>query len=524
MSPRNISNAALIVLFAAALLAPTFDLFVRADVERDTAPEFRAPTPKPTLKPDPEALYKYPARYESHFNDTFGLRDKILRLNSIQKYFGLKLAPTRSQVVGEHGWIYYAGDYSMEVVSGALPFTEAQLMAWQGELEARAAMHAAGGRRYLFALVPNKESIYPEHLPASIPRNGPTRMDQFVAWMSAHSDVNVLDMRPAFLAAKQHDTGPMDPLYTPHGTHWTSRGVYTAYNALVGRLAEGTSYAGPLPFEAFEIQRYEVGADSLASNLYLMGLLVQPGDSLVRREPNRIQLLEQTIRAPTWVRTRGLDPNLLPHTIVFHDSFGPFIAATLAQSFETLDMSEGLYDRQRIDGRNTRIVVEMFVERYLRNHVPSPTAVPEPPLAVDSGVFDALPHVLFDLAATPEKARPVDGLDLTRTADGGYRLQRTSAKDGLVCGPFPMPAQGEVRVQIEFESDATGSLDIMWRRAGDEGFKRNQRAMLPASSRRDTRDISIPALGGMCEIMLRPTGMQPPVVVRACRVRSGLAP
>jgi len=201
-------------------------------------------------------------------------------------------------------------------------------------------MHAAAGRRYVFILIPNKETVYPERLPDSIRPSGPTRMDQFFAWMRARSTVDVLDLRPAFHAARAADTGPMDPLYTPHGTHWTSRGVYTAYEAVVGHLTKDTQYAGPKPFSDFYLIHLPDGADSCASNLYLTGLLVQPGDALFRHAENTYTVLEQKTTSPQWLRTRGNDSNLLPHTIVFHDSFGPFIALTLASAFETLDMSE----------------------------------------------------------------------------------------------------------------------------------------------------------------------------------------
>jgi hypothetical protein len=515
-------DVAIVVLFLGAVLAPTFDLFVREDIERGPAPEFRNPAPKPGFPRDSKEFYKFSSAYEAHFNDTFGLRDKLLRLNSAEKYFGLGTSPAKAQIVGRDGWIYYAGDRSMEIIRGALAFDEGQLADWQAELEQRSRMHATGGRRYVFVLIPNKETIYPERLPSSILPSGPTRMDQFFAWMREHSTVDVLDLRPAFLAAKKDDTGPMDPLYTPHGTHWTSRGVYAAYAAIVGHLAEGTSCAGPHPLSEFDIVRYENGADSFASNLYLTGLLVQPGDSLFYKVPNVFTVIEQKDSSPKWLRTRGNRPDLLPHAIFFHDSFGPFIAHTLANAFQTLDLSEGLYDRSRIQARDTKIVVEMFVERYLRNHQPDPRV--EPPLDEDGGDFLGLKNVLFDLATTPDAAHAVEGLGLTRTDDGGFRLERRGAKDGLVLGPIRVPKSGEVRMLVDLEAEEPASLDVMWRRLPDGAFTRIARTQLPIGRGRETRDVVVPIQDGEYEIMLRPTDMRPAVVVHACAIRSAQAP
>jgi len=509
-------------LFLGAIAATTVDLLVRDDEARGPAPEFRTAAPKPGFPRDAKAFYKFPAEYEAHFADTFGLRDKLLRANSIEKLLWSGLSPTNSQIVGDDGWIFYAGDRSMEIIRGVKPLSNEALAAWQREFDERARMHAAGGRRYLFVLVPNKETIYPERLPDSIRPTGPTRMDQLLAWMREYGRADLLDMRPAFLAAKKDDTGPLDPLYTPYGTHWTSRGVYTAYAAIVGHLAQGTNFRGPLPFSDFQLVRYAEGADSFASNLYLSGLLVQPGDALFRVQPNTLSVIEHKLSPPRRFRTRSLEANLLPAAVVFHDSFGPFISVTLAQSFQSLDMCEGVYDRSRIDPRETKIVVEMFVERYLFRHPPRPTT--EPPLDPVGGGIHGLAHTLFDLAATPDAARAVEGLGLTRTESGGLRLERKSAKDGLVLGPFRSPKTGVVRMFFVLEAAEKGSLDVMWRRVGTESFNRLARTQVMIGPRREARDVDLPALGGEVEIMLRPTSMQPAIIVHECTVEAAEAP
>lgn len=519
---RTVVDVGTVVLFAGAIAAPTFDLLVRDDQARGPAPEFRLAAEKPGIPRTAEDLYKFPADYEAHFGDTFGLRDKLLRWNSYEKYFWLDVSPTKAQLVGKDGWIFYAGDLSMEVVRGALPFSEQDLALWQGELEGRSRMHAAGGRRYLFVLVPNKETIYPERLPMGVHPDGPTRMDQFFAWMKQHSDVDVLDLRPAFQAAKAEDTGPMDPLYTPHGTHWTSRGVYAAYAAIVGHLAEGTSYAGPHPFSAFQLVPFPAGADSFASNLYLHGILVQPGDGLFLREPNSFSVLEQSDAPPSWLRTRGNGANLLPHAIFFHDSFGPFISLTLAHSFSILDMSGGKYERTRIDARDTRIVVEMFVERYLRNHVPDPA--PEPPLPFDDASYEERTHLIFDLSRTPAEARPVEGLRATPLDGGGLRIERTASRDGLVLGPIRLPRAGEVRMSLDLAVETPATLEVLWRRTDGEYFKRLDRTFLPLAGGRETRETTLPPLGAECEIMLRPAENGAAIDVHGLVIRSALPP
>jgi hypothetical protein len=86
MRARRGLDAALVAAFLAALAAPTLDAFVRDDAARGPAPEMRAASPMPDLPRDLDGLSRFPAAFEAHFADTFGLRDRLLRLNSLEKY------------------------------------------------------------------------------------------------------------------------------------------------------------------------------------------------------------------------------------------------------------------------------------------------------------------------------------------------------------------------------------------------------------------------------------------------------
>jgi len=62
-------------------------------------------------------------------------------------------------------------------------------------------------------------------------------MDQLYDYMKAHSKADVVDVRPALIAARADDvpdTG--DLVYFPLGTHWSRRGAIVAYNAIADRV------------------------------------------------------------------------------------------------------------------------------------------------------------------------------------------------------------------------------------------------------------------------------------------------
>ena len=515
---RRWADVSTIVLFLIAISASTLDSCIRDEAARGPAPELRSAAPRAPFPRSWETATTFPERFEAHFDDTFGLRDRLLRLNSLEKYFGLALSPTRMGLVGEDGWIYYAGDESMRIFRGELPFTEAELLAWQRELEGRAHMHTAGGRRYLFVLVPNKETIYPERLPDACRPIGPTRMDQFFTWMHEHSDVDVLDLRPRFLEEKRQDSGPMDALYSPHGTHWTGRGVYVAYATVVGHLAAGTSSAPPRPLADFDLVRSDLGLDSFAGNFYLLGILSQPGIKLLRRQPDTFTIVETSQASPTWTRSRGHEPGLLPHAIIFHDSFGSFIRDAFAQAFTICDMSEGPYDRDRILAGDTQIVVEMFVERYLHNHRPDPGAEPPLPERRETN------HLLFDLTADPARAQPLPGLQVTPVESGGFRIVRSAARSGWVLGPLRAPAGGLVRARLVGEADAATLLEILWRQVDGPFFSRRNRLIVTLGPGRSEAEPVLALPPGEVELMLRPADADTAIVLRSFQVRSEQQP
>ena len=352
-------------------------------------------------------------------------------------------------------------------------------------------------------------------------RVGPTRLDQFVQWMHDHSTVDVLDMRPAFLLDKLKDSGPMDPLYTPHGTHWTSRGVYTAYRAIVSHLAATHPGVVPLEFADFHLIELPLRGGHVRREPVPAGHPAAARDQLERKGGGKF-LPVTGHWPPRFQRTKSSLPNLLPHTLVFHDSLGPFIACTLAESFETLDMSEGLFNSKRIVPGETKIVIEMFVERYLTNH--APVVAPDEVLLEEDPNFARLPHELLTLDPKLDSTFPATGVTLDYTESGAMRFQRTGQEYGLHVGPVHFPAQGKVLLRIDVESDRPGSLAVLWRSMAGGDFKRRDAVSIELAKQRKAHTIELPTLGGDVELLLRPGEVDVPVTVHAFALRSSDLP
>lgn len=124
------------------------------------------------------------------------------------------------------------------------------IVEFKRELEAR-------GVDFLFVPVPTKEEIFPEHLDESgkalIGKPIQPYFRKFLASLST-AGVEVVDLLPAYLAARREKEAGLEPLYQRQDTHWTDRGLQIAADLLSARVKKYPWYAALKP----HAQRYSV--------------------------------------------------------------------------------------------------------------------------------------------------------------------------------------------------------------------------------------------------------------------------
>lgn len=170
--------------------------------------------------------------FERYFNDHFGFRQQLIRLYRLLEVKVFRVSQAGNVIFGKDGWLFQAGSEQIADIRNNWPFNEAELTEWAQLLSAKHDALAARGIEYLFVVAPNKHLIYPEKLPASMNRvRDESRAEQLVAHLEAHTDVPVLDLRPAMFEAKEK----LRP-YHRTDTHWNAWGAYAGYRALMERL------------------------------------------------------------------------------------------------------------------------------------------------------------------------------------------------------------------------------------------------------------------------------------------------
>ena len=271
------------------------------------------PTDIPGLKALPNAL-------ESYWNDAFGFRRKLLRWNAIAQ-FELGISPSSLVVIGKHPWLFYTGNDSMEQHRGLRPFSDGDLANWAEKLEQRRAWLAARGSHFLFVVAPDKQTIYPDAVPDRYGPTGRTPLDQLMDYLSVHSKVDVLDLRPPVRAARAEGD-----VYNQTDSHWNDRGAYAGYVAIMNRLRvwyPAMQARTPESFQRHVVGRWDGDLTLLMGSLY--DVVTETGEHWLPDPQTSAQEVPAGDFHPaeSIVYAEFEDPEhkSSPRAVVIHDSF-----------------------------------------------------------------------------------------------------------------------------------------------------------------------------------------------------------
>jgi alginate O-acetyltransferase complex protein AlgJ len=371
---RRLADLALCLLFAAGIaLPPLRCLLAPGPVE--LGGEKRRPAPMPEWKPS----RNFPARFDLWYRDAFGFRPTLLRWHHRLLVGWLGESSVEWVVRGRHGWLYIGSDDSLCEYQGRRPFTPEQLERWRHALERRRDWLAGRGVRYLFVAVPNKQTIYPEHLPAGV-RPGPaSRLDQLLEHLRARSDVPVLDLRPVLREARGRE-----PVYQRYDSHWNEPGAYAAYKAIIDALPGRVPGARPAwPRDAYA-EFTGRGSGDLALAL---GMQDEWAEDCVQLAPLRPRLAHETSdgldrlrelcpKADEVLLHEHPDPSQ-PRAVVFRDSFTIRLVPFLSEHFRRVAyVWQRPFSRRVVEAERPDVVLEIRCERFL---IHDPEDEPEGP-------------------------------------------------------------------------------------------------------------------------------------------------
>ncbi|MFT5733516.1 MAG: hypothetical protein ACI80K_002543 [Paracoccaceae bacterium] len=431
----------------------------------------RRPNTTPVAPVSLAALERFPNTFDPWFADAWGGRERALRAHALASMELFGTSPAGFLFFGKARWVFSSALRSMESFTGAAPLSEAELRSWQRSLEDRRRWLQARGIDHIVVLVPHKSSIYPELLPNGLQRaRGVSRREQLHVWMAEQSDVVMLDVAPALLAAKPSpgvlegaDT-TLSNIYSPHGVHWSAVGAHAGYVAIAEYLHQHHRGPPPRPLDAFNVIKLPNSGDSWASRMLLDGVIHMSDLELRLKTPT----LVTHRRAPDSTRKDVLSehPNKsLPRVLLVHDSFGTDLRPLLELDASAMESRwRGWVEIDAVERLQPDIVIELYSEIVLETRRPYRRTeyLGEDDLRRFKNArvvheVDLLKPLTFDSKPTQQTATIEDGAAHIVLLHGTSRLQIKPPPGGL---PVDLPDGVELLLALDITAQAAGTIGV----------------------------------------------------------------
>lgn len=318
----------------------------------------------------------------AYLEDHFAFRNQMVSANA-HLYAALGTSPTNQVVVGTNGWLYYGGtldDYlgNNQLSERALHNIAHNLLLLQGYVASRDAA-------FVFAVAPNKNSLYPQYMPWwLVQAHESGNAERLLPYLQEYG-VNYVNLYEVF-----HNQPEV--LYCACDTHWNNKGAALAADAMLRSLGKS-----PLPIskDAWFSRNDFVG--DVAEMLYPIGAEPEQQwyvEGYNDKEEQRGSLWSYMPEQPndveadfTVTQSEGGQGSL----VMFRDSFAnatiPFTSTAFAQATYSKLVP---YNAARIDEAHADCVIVERAERHLSYLAVHPPVLASPTVAVDLALLDGV--------------------------------------------------------------------------------------------------------------------------------------
>lgn len=349
----------------------------------------------------------YLSQLQDYGADNFYLRQEMITAWSVLNARALSSSITEDVILGKDGWLYF-GD-TLPDYAGLRPMDQRELFSAARNLSLISEYCESQGARFLFTVAPNKNSLYPEHMPGLTASRELHDAERLAAELSRDGvNVRYLDCFSLF-------RGQEETLYFKTDSHWNSKGAALAADEINRALGRSSRYFdGPFtPEDVHKGDLYDMlypAGDGLEADQVYGGTLNFEYDAPIRSAENLT------------IMTHGSGEDSL---LMFRDSFGNLLYPYLADSFDAALFSRSMPCRlDLLPQREADCVVVELVERNIRYLIQRVPVMPAP---------------RRDCAELPEQG-----------FDAGFQVEPTDALPGyaLATAVLPFPASSDAPVFV----------------------------------------------------------------------------
>lgn len=367
----------LLILFCSAIALPLCKQWVFGEPDTLTI-EARPLNKFPVLSHKTlKGFRQYTDDFESYYNDHFGFRSLLLKLDTFVKIHLLHISLASSVQMGRDHWLYYKDWVTFR---GGVELTNEDMEHWRRTFEARRDWLAKKGIRYVVLIGPNKDTIYPEYQPLPLnPSHVKSQVQQLEDYLAAHSDFRIISPRERLLREKK--SGPL--LYYPNDSHWDLRGAYLGYFELATALRKWFPEIKPMAPETLVKQNAVHHGD--------LSRMIGDPDYGLWEEP-QVKPSGVSPSTKTNFKLPGVDQpsNMAPFTlenrspgtrlrvVMFHDSFGIEVIRFLMPHLARLTSIWPTEMNPKFEHALAEVVDREKPDIFIEEHVERALAAPPP--------------------------------------------------------------------------------------------------------------------------------------------------
>ena len=172
-------------------------------------------------------LREKPQAIEEILGDHAAFRNEWMALNAGLNLRLFGTVQSENVLLGQEGWLFYknvSDSHSLDDYQGINPYTHEQLQQLSEQLAQLQKNLAAKGTQLVVLIAPNKEHVYAQYMPQSIPRVAQeTKAEKLVQHLTQTTAVPVVyPLQPLIEKSKTQQ------VYYQYDTHWNDAGALLA--------------------------------------------------------------------------------------------------------------------------------------------------------------------------------------------------------------------------------------------------------------------------------------------------------
>ncbi len=410
-------------IFFGLCAAPFFGLILG---HQNINSEKRALAAPPKIIKDGEINFDFTKQYDDYFTDNFAFRPNLITINAFLNAGLFGESVSEQVIIGKQGWLYFEPTLRDYKRLSTLTDNEVYRIARILEIQ-RDALNLKGVA-FIFAVAPNKASIYGQYMPERyLTADNLSNAEKLFKQL----DERGFEYADLFTPLRNHKSGT----YHKQDTHWNNTGALIARNELLNCIQKKKQFS----FKEYDLDSFVAKNDFLGD----LGAMLYPAAQMKDIQHHYNVEKSFTTKSPM----RSLEDLMISteseggelNAVMFRDSFANALIPILSNDFKSVTYSRAVPYNYSLLNSDTDAVILQIVERNLPDLLLSAPLITAPKTKIDYNLNRAFVDCAIDIEDMGAYLR-IAGVAFPpgHDANKNYDIFLSVDDDQQVFSPFPI--------------------------------------------------------------------------------------